>query len=49
MAAELCSLKACYTLLAQEKAERDEEVRLGHEDKEDLAAEPQALERRRRN
>ena len=47
--AKLRSPRACYDLLTrtQEKAEQDEELRLVHEDREDLAAELQALERRR--
>ena len=48
MVAKLCSTGACYDLLTQEKAEQDEELRLVHKDKEDLAAELQPLERRRR-
>ena len=47
MVAKLRSLKVWHDLLAQEKAEQDEELRLVHEDKEDLAAELQALKRRR--
>ena len=47
MVANLRSPRASYDLLTQEKAEQDEELRLIHEDKEDLAAELQALERRR--
>ena len=46
MAAKLHSPRACYDILTQEKAEQDEELRLVHEDKEDLAAELQALGRR---
>ena len=38
--AGLCSLKVWHDLLTQEKAKQDEELRLVHEDKEDLAAEP---------
>ena len=41
--AELRSLKACHDLLMQKKAKQEEELRLVHEDKEDLAAELQAL------
>ena len=33
MVAKLCSLKVWYGLLAQEKAEQDEELRLVHEDR----------------
>ena len=44
MVGKLCSPGACYDLLTQEKAEQDEELQqLVHEDKEDLAAELQAL------
>ena len=49
MVAKLRSSRACYDLLTQEKAEQDEELRLVHEDREDLAAELQALDRRRRS
>ena len=42
--AKLRSLRACYDLLTEEKAELDEDLRLVHETKEDLAAELQALE-----
>ena len=42
-------LKVCYDLLTQEKAKQDEEHRLVHEDKEDLADELQALKQRRRS
>ena len=49
MVAELRCLKACYDLLAQEKAEQDEALWVVHTDKEDLAAELQAFERRRRS
>ena len=48
MVAKLRSSRACSDLLTQEKAEQDEEHRLVHEDKKNLAAELQALERRRR-
>ena len=44
--ANLRCRRACSDLLTQEKAEQDEELRLLHEDKEDLAAELQALKRR---
>ena len=47
MVAKLCSLRACYNLLTQEKVEQDEELQLVHEDKEGLAAELQALKQRR--
>ena len=40
--ANLRCWRACSDLLTQEKAESDEELRLVHEDKEDLAAELQA-------
>ena len=46
--AERRSPRACYDLLTQ-KAEQDEELRLVHEDREDLAAVLQALDRRRRS
>ena len=46
MVAKLRSPMACYDVLAQEKAEQGEELRLVHEDKMDLVAELQALERR---
>ena len=49
MVANLRCRRACSDLLTQEKAESDEELRLVHEDKEDFAAELQALERRRRS
>ena len=43
MVAKLRSMRACNDLLTQEKTEQDEELQLVHEDKEDLAAELQAL------
>ena len=46
MVAKLRSPRACSDLLTQEKGEQDEELPLVHEDKEDLAAELQALEQR---
>ena len=49
MVAKLRSPRAGSDLLTQEKAEQDEELRLVHNDKEDLAAELQALEQRRRS
>ena len=49
MVANLRSPRACYDLLMQEKAEQEKELRLVPEDKEDLAAELQALEWRRRS
>ena len=41
--------RACSKTLMQEKAEQDEDFRLVHEDKEDLTAELQALEQRKRS
>ena len=49
MVAKLRSPRACYDLLTQERAEQDEELRLVHEDRGDLAAELRALDRRRRS
>ena len=43
MVAKLRSLRACSDLLKQEKVEQDKELRLVHEDREDLAAELQAV------
>ena len=49
MVAKLRSPRACSHLFTQEKAEQDEELPLVHEDKEDLAAELQVLERTKRS
>jgi hypothetical protein len=44
LAAELRSLKACHDLLTQEKAKQDQELRLVHENKDELRNEVEAQE-----